>query len=98
MQAHSAGADNGISFPGATRYTCVMDAESDTRLEQVESTLAHLEHQYDQLNQIVIRQEKQIAKLLSVIDRVDNTLRDFEINQVRDNNPRPPHYGGAPVV
>ncbi len=71
---------------------------SETRLEQVESTLAHLEHQYDQLNQIVIRQEKQLARLSSIIDRVDNTLRDFEINQVRDNNTKPPHYGGSPVT
>jgi len=75
-----------------------MEAESEARLEKIESALAHLEHQYEQLNQIVVRQEKQLTRLGSVIDRVDNTLRDFEINQVRDNNTKPPHYGDSPVL
>lgn len=75
-----------------------MDAETESRLEQLESTVAHLEHQYDQLNRIVIEQEKQLSRLKNVIDRMDNTLRDFELNQVRENNSKPPHYGDSPVV
>ena len=33
------------------------------RLEQIESHLAHVERQYDELNQVVIEQARQIRKL-----------------------------------
>lgn len=69
--------------------------DEQERLQKMESSLAHLEHQYDQLNQIVIRQEKVLSRLRTVVERVDGTLREFELNQVRDNNAKPPHYGDS---
>lgn len=72
-----------------------MDENTEERLHRIESSLAHLEHQYDQLNQIVIQQEKLLGRLQSMVDRVDGTLREFELNQARDNNAKPPHYGDS---
>lgn len=72
-----------------------MDETTDERFQSIESSLAHLEHQYDQLNRIVIQQEKLLGRLQTVVDRVDGTLREFELNQVRENNTKPPHYGDS---
>lgn len=72
-----------------------MDETTDERFQSIESSLAHLEHQYDQLNRIVIQQEKLLGRLQTVVDRVDGTLREFELNQVRENNTIPPHYGDS---
>lgn len=70
-----------------------MDSDTEQRLLKVESDLAHLEHQYDQLNKIVTEQDKTITRLQYVIDRIDQSIREQEMNQVRDNNTKPPHYG-----
>lgn len=72
-----------------------MAADDEQRIHKLESDVAHLEHQYDELNKIVVRQEKQIARLQAVVERVDNTMRDQEMNQTRDHNTKPPHYGNS---
>ena len=71
-----------------------MDATSE-RIANLEAALTHLERQYDQLNEIVIRQEKQLLRLSAVTERVDNTLHDMELDGMRSNNARPPHYGNS---
>jgi len=72
-----------------------MESDNEQRLHKLEADVAHLEHQYDQLNKIVIQQEKQIGRLQAVVERVDSTMRDQEMNQARDNNTKPPHYGNS---
>lgn len=72
-----------------------MDEATRDRIRKLESALTHVERQYDQLNDIVIRQDKQLARLSAIVERVDNTLHDFELDQVRSNNARPPHYGDS---
>ena len=69
-----------------------MDAEIAARLEKLESHLAHLEHQYDQLNQVVIEQSHQLAKLLALQKKVSETLENIEIDRIKSTNPKPPHY------
>lgn len=75
-----------------------MDNSAAERLKQFEAALTHLERQYDELNAIVIRQDKQLARLTAVVDRVDNALRNLEMDEVRSNNQRPPHYGDSALA
>jgi uncharacterized coiled-coil protein SlyX len=69
-----------------------MDKELAERLEKVESNLAHLEHQYDQLNQVVLEQARELAKLNSVQQRISQTVEGIELDRIKSTNAKPPHY------
>ncbi len=73
-------------------YSTAMENELASRLEKVESNLAHLEHQYDQLNQVVLEQSKQLDKLQALQQRVSQTVENIELERIKNTNSRPPHY------
>jgi uncharacterized coiled-coil protein SlyX len=65
---------------------------SDARLEKLESQLAFLERQYDQLNEVVIDQSRQLARIQAELNRASETIGAIEIERIRANNQKPPHY------
>ncbi|MBG86296.1 MAG: hypothetical protein CMO80_05280 [Verrucomicrobiales bacterium] len=69
-----------------------MDSTSDERVTALESAVAHLERQYDELNGIVMKQDKLLTKLSAVVSRMDDTFRELELSKIKENNQRPPHY------
>lgn len=69
-----------------------MDKELSERIEKLESSLAHLEHQYDQLNQVVLEQGKQLARLQSAQQKVSQTVETMELERIKGTNQKPPHY------
>jgi uncharacterized coiled-coil protein SlyX len=69
-----------------------MENELARRLEKMESSLAHLEHQYDQLNQVVLEQSKQLSKLQALQQKVSQTVENIELERIKDTNSKPPHY------
>jgi len=69
-----------------------MEKELDARLDKLESHLAHLEHQYDQLNQVVLEQARALAKLQTMQQRVSETVESIELERIKATNPKPPHY------
>jgi SlyX protein len=66
--------------------------ELGARLENIERHLAHLERQFDELNGVVIEQAKQLARLQKETGRVSDAMQTMELERVRANNPKPPHY------
>ena len=62
------------------------------RLANIESHLAHLEHQYEQLNNVVIEQGRLLARLQKENAKVSETVQTMELERIRTNNPKPPHY------
>jgi uncharacterized coiled-coil protein SlyX len=62
------------------------------RLEKLESQLAFLEKQYDDLNQVVIEQSRLIARLQSELSRTSQTLTGIELERIRNTSQKPPHY------
>ncbi len=66
--------------------------ESSQRLEKIESHLAHLERQYEELNQVVIDQGKLLARLQRDSAKVSDAVQTIELERIRANNPKPPHY------
>jgi uncharacterized coiled-coil protein SlyX len=60
-----------------------MADENSRRTEKLESSLAHLEHQVEQLNGVVIEQ----GKLLET-----RAMESLEIERIQSNNQKPPHY------
>jgi uncharacterized coiled-coil protein SlyX len=67
-------------------------SESSERLERIESHLAHLERQYEELNQVVIEQARLIARLQKEAGKLSETIGTMELERVRATNSKPPHY------
>lgn len=69
-----------------------MNDATAQRLEKLESALAHLEQHYDGLNQVVIAQGRLLDKLKTQHEAAAHTLQSIELERVKANNPKPPHY------
>ncbi|MDB6066831.1 MAG: hypothetical protein JWR26_3039 [Pedosphaera sp.] len=69
-----------------------MDKELAERLEKIETHLAHLEHQYDQLNKVVMDQGRQLTKMHTLQQRVTQTVENIELERIKSTNAKPPHY------
>lgn len=69
-----------------------MDNELSERLNKVESSLAHLEHQYEQLNQVVTEQARQLTKLQALQQKISQTVEGIELERIKSTNAKPPHY------
>ncbi len=71
-----------------------MDKDLAERLEKLESNLAHLEHLYDQLNQVVLEQSRTLTRLQGAQQKVAQTVESMELERIKATNPKPPHYQG----
>jgi uncharacterized coiled-coil protein SlyX len=69
-----------------------MDNELAERLEKIESHVAHLEHLYEQLNQVVLDQGRQLAKVGAQQQRISQTVESGERERIKFTDPKPPHY------
>ncbi len=69
-----------------------MDNELAERLQKIESHLAHLEHLYEQLNEVVLDQGRQLSKMRAQQQRISQTLETAELERIKSTNPKPPHY------
>ena len=67
------------------------DANSQ-RIDRLESHLAHLEHQVEQLNGVVIEQGKLLDRLRKETQRQSNALQTLELERIKSNVQKPPHY------
>jgi len=64
------------------------------RLERIESHLAHLEKQYEELNQVAIEQSRLLTRLQKECAKVSDSVGTMELERIRANNPKPPHHLG----
>ena len=69
-----------------------MNDKSSQRLEKIEAHIAHLEHQVEQLNDVVIEQGKTVAALKKQLQRQSQTIESIELDRIKSTNPKPPHY------
>lgn len=69
-----------------------MDIATAARLEKIEAALAHLEHQHEQLNEVVVAQARTIAHLQKELALASASLTGMELERIRANNQKPPHY------
>jgi uncharacterized coiled-coil protein SlyX len=69
-----------------------MSDESSERLQKVEASLAHLENQVEQLNEVVIEQGKLIERMKKEVQKQSAALGTMELERMKSNNPKPPHY------
>ena len=69
-----------------------MADENSQRMNKLEANLAHLEHQVEQLNGVVIEQSKLLERLKKEVQRQSTAMQTLELERVKSNNQKPPHY------
>jgi SlyX protein len=69
-----------------------MKDETSERLERIEANVAHLEHQVEQLNGVIIEQGKVVEQMRKQLQRQSATLEAIELERIKATNAKPPHY------
>jgi uncharacterized coiled-coil protein SlyX len=69
-----------------------MNEEISERFSRLESHIAHLEQQVEELNGVVIEQGRVIERLRKQVQLQARALETSVVEQVKANNPRPPHH------
>ncbi len=69
-----------------------MPDENSQRIAKLESHLAHLEHQVEQLNGVVIEQGKLLDRLKKETQRQSGVIHTLELERMKSNVQKPPHY------
>jgi uncharacterized coiled-coil protein SlyX len=81
-----------LDFASGQRQNFPMADETSQRLEKLEAHIAHLEHQIEQMNEVVIEQGKLLERLKKEIQRASLAMQTLELERIKANNPRPPHH------
>lgn len=69
-----------------------MNDEISERLLRLEASVAHLEHQLEQLNEVVVDQSRVITRLKKEVQRQSETIQTQELERIKSNQQKPPHY------
>ncbi len=69
-----------------------MNDEISTRLGKIESHVAHLEHQVEQMNGVIVEQDKLLTRLKKEMQRQSSAMETIEMERIKANNTKPPHY------
>ena len=69
-----------------------MADENSRRMDKLESNLAHLEHQVEQLNAVIVEQVKLLERLKKEVQRQTTAMQTLELERIQANNQKPPHY------
>ena len=69
-----------------------MNDDTSTRLGKMESDLAHLEHQVEQLNGVIIAQGKLLERMKKEVSRQSSAMESMELERIKSNVTKPPHY------
>ena len=71
-----------------------MTNEIAQRFEKLETNIAHLEHQVEQLNDVLVDQGKLVSRLKKEVQRQSTAMQTMELERIKANNPKPPHHLG----
>jgi uncharacterized coiled-coil protein SlyX len=69
-----------------------MADEPSQRIEKLETNLAHLEYQVEQLNGVVIEQGRLLDRLKKEVQRQSTAMQTMELERIKGNVQKPPHY------
>ena len=63
------------------------------RLAQLEASVAHLERLYDQLNAVIVEQDRRLGRLQKRVEQITDSFETQERERLQTNVEKPPHYG-----
>jgi uncharacterized coiled-coil protein SlyX len=81
-----------LDFGRLQRQNPSMPDENFRRIDKLESHLAHLEHQVEKLNGVVIEQGKLLDRLKKETQRQSGFMQTLELERMKSNVQKPPHY------
>lgn len=81
-----------LDFDRFQGQNVIMADENSRRMDKLETNLAHLEHQVEQLNGVVVEQVKLLERLKKEVQRQTTAMQTLEIERIQSNNQKPPHY------
>ena len=73
-------------------HNLFMADDQSRRFEKIESHVAHLEHQLEQLNGVVIEQGRMLDRLRKEMQRQSTAMQTMELERIKSNQQKPPHY------
>lgn len=62
------------------------------RIEKLESHVAHLERQIDELNGVIVLQSQELDRVKKQLGRVSHSLENAELERIKSVDTKPPHY------
>ena len=69
-----------------------MNDEIPARLGKIESHLAHLERQVEELNGVIIEQGKLLERVKKELQKQSSAMQTMELERIKGNIQKPPHY------
>ena len=69
-----------------------MADETSRRMDKLETNLAHLEHQVEEMNSVIVEQGKLIERLKKDVQRQTTAMQSLELERIQSNQQKPPHY------
>ena len=81
-----------LDFEGVGRQNDPMNEDVSARLGKIESHVAHLEHQVEQMNAVIVEQGRLVDRLKKEVSRQTTAMESLELERIKANNARPPHY------
>lgn len=69
-----------------------MPDENSERMVKLESHVARIEHQIEQLNGVVIEQGKLLDKIKKECQRQSSVLQTIELERIKSDVQKPPHH------
>ena len=61
-------------------------------MDKLETNLAHLEHQVEEMNSVIVEQGKLIERLKKDVQRQTTAMQSLELERIQSNQQKPPHY------
>ena len=68
-----------------------MDAEAEQQITRLQAAVSHLERQYDELNEVVVAQQREVSRLRQQLQRITASVEGIELDRIKATNPKPPH-------
>ncbi|MEZ6045416.1 MAG: SlyX family protein [Planctomycetaceae bacterium] len=69
------------------------DQQLSNRITELEMLFTHLQHDVQQLNEVVLQQRQQLERLQKVNEQLQQHIEELENPEVRNpQEERPPHY------
>ena len=69
-----------------------MNEDAAERIDKLESHVAHLERQMEQLNEVAVEQAQELDRLKKQIGRVSQSIENTELDRIKSIDSKPPHY------
>lgn len=68
------------------------DLDLESRIINLETHVAELEHLVDKLNKVIQEQERQLRQFSKAQHHLSEKIQTFELDQIQKQNIKPPHY------